>query len=66
MTSARITTRLDLIKQRVDMDGVATTLQTMVDQLQQLSTDRDWLQRVLIAGNNENITVMVPVKGSDD
>jgi hypothetical protein len=66
MTSARITTRLDLIKQRVDMDGVATTLQTMVDQLQQLSTDRDWLRRVLIAGNNENITVMVSVKGSDD
>jgi chorismate-pyruvate lyase len=66
MTSARITTRLDLIKQRVDMDGVATTLQTMVDQLQQLSTDRDWLRRVLIAGNNENITVMVPVKGADE
>ena len=29
MTSARITTRLELIKQRVDIDGVATTLQTM-------------------------------------
>ena len=39
MTSARITTRLDLIKQRVDIDDVATTLQTMVDQLQQLATD---------------------------
>jgi chorismate-pyruvate lyase len=66
MTSARITTRLDLIKQRVDIDGVATTLQTMVDQLQQLSTGRNWLRRVLIAGNNENITVMVPVKGADE
>jgi hypothetical protein len=38
----------------------------MVDQLQQISYGRDWLRRVLIAGNNENITVMVPVKGSDD
>jgi hypothetical protein len=66
MTSARITTRLDLIKQRVDIDGVATTLQTMVDQLQQISYGRDWLRRVLIAGNNENITVMVPVKGADE
>jgi hypothetical protein len=66
MTSARITTCLDLIKQRVDIDDVATTLQTMVDQLQQISYGRDWLRRVLIAGNNENITVMVPVKGADE
>ena len=66
MTSARITTCLDLIKQRVDIDDVATTLQTMVDQLQQISYGRDWLRRVLIAGNNENITAMVLVKGSGD
>ena len=42
MTSERITTCLDLIKQRVDrvdIDDVATTLQTMVDQFQQLATD---------------------------
>src|SRR3954464_143231 len=39
MTSARITTRPDLIKQRVDIDDAATTLQAMVDQLQQLATD---------------------------
>jgi hypothetical protein len=39
MTSAQITTRLNLIKQRVDIDDAATTLQTMVDQLQQLATD---------------------------
>jgi hypothetical protein len=38
----------------------------MVDQLQQFSYGRDWLRRVLIAGNNENITVMVPVKGADE
>jgi hypothetical protein len=65
MTSERITTCLDLIKQRVDIDDAATTLQTMIDQLQQISYGRDWLRRVLIAGNNENITIIVPVKGGD-